>query len=101
MSNDKIPANALALATAIQFTSDKMAAVPMAATAVCATVLMALIPAAFTITGADEEYEQDAPRLERKQEAMEKQAKMEEKAAQKALDKQAQIALSDSMLTAD
>jgi len=55
----------------------------------------------FTITGADEEYEQDAPRLERKQEAMEKQAKMEEKAAQKALDKQAQIALSDSMLTAD
>ena len=47
VSKDKIPAKALALPTMIQFTSDIVADTPIVATAVCATVLMALIPAAF------------------------------------------------------
>ena len=47
VNKDKIPAKALELPTIIQFTSDIVADTPIVATAVCATVLMALIPAAF------------------------------------------------------
>ena len=45
VNNDKTPANADADNTIIQLTSPITAAVPIVATAVCATVLMALIPA--------------------------------------------------------
>ena len=47
VSKYKIPAKALALPTMIQFTSYIVADTPIVETAVCATVLMALIPAAF------------------------------------------------------
>ena len=47
VSKDKIPAKALALPTIIQFTSEIVEDTQIVAIAVCATVLMALIPAAF------------------------------------------------------
>ena len=47
VSRLRIPARTLALATISQFTSPSATAVPMVATAVCATVLMARTPAAL------------------------------------------------------
>ena len=48
VSRDRMPARADALATITQFTSPNTALVPMVATAVCATVFSALMPAAFS-----------------------------------------------------
>ncbi len=47
VSRDNTPASAAAEATIAQLTSPRTAAVPIVATAVCATVLIARIPAAF------------------------------------------------------
>ena len=47
VSKDKIPAKTLELPTITQFTSDIVADTPIVAAAVCATVLIARIPAAF------------------------------------------------------
>jgi hypothetical protein len=47
VSSDRIPASTEALATILQSTADRNAELPIVATAVCATVLIALTPAAF------------------------------------------------------
>ena len=48
VSSDRIPASSAALPTMIQLTSPMTADVPMVATAVCATVLIARMPEAFS-----------------------------------------------------